>query len=317
MKTINITPSHSGQIHLKSPFSSEVFSHCSLGATGLEGVAVLVSLGLTGRQARVYLALLKAGDARAQVVAGLAVVHRQEVYRLLEGLAQLGLVQQNVSVPTSYGATPLAEGIKLLLEHKASELTVMSEKAAWLTRILDKTKRFAPVAVAPKPCFGVVCEADRGKKYLSAIQETQHTIEAVTSWVRFKKLCFLFETQFTDVLKRGVTVHIVTEKPPNHHFPKWVRTALLKDSGFELKILQGPPAAVITIFDQTSAAIAFNPNTSLTKGPDLWTTNPALTTPCQAYFNTTWAQTKTTANASSKTASILKTQNKLFSDSSF
>ena len=108
---------------------SQAFNNC-----GLEGVDVLVSLGLTGRQARVYLALLKTGDAKAQAIAGFAVVHRQEVYRLLGGLAQLGLVQLNVSVPTSYGATPLAEGIKLLLEHKASELSVMSQKAAWLTR---------------------------------------------------------------------------------------------------------------------------------------------------------------------------------------
>ena len=267
---------------------SQMFSYCGLGGVGLEGVEVLVGLGLTGRQARVYLALLKTGDAKAQAVAGFAMVHRQEVYRLLESLAQLGLVQQNVSVPTSYAATPLAEGIKLLLEHKASELSVMSQKAAWLTRILDKTKYVAPAAVAPKPCFGVVCEADRGKKYLSAIQQTQHTIEVVTSWVRFKKLCFLFETQFTDVLKRGVTVHIVTERPANHHLPKWVRTSLLKDSNFELKILSGPPAAAITLFDQTSAAIAFNPNTSLLKGPDLWTTTPALLMPCQTYFNSFW-----------------------------
>ena len=260
----------------------------SIGAVGLEGVEVLADLGLTGRQARVYLALLKTGDAKAQAIAGLAVVHRQEVYRLLEGLAQLGLVQLNVSVPKSYVATPLAEGIKLLLEHKASELSVMSQKAAWLTRILDKTKYLAPAAVAPKPCFGVVCEADRGKKYLRAIQETQHTIEAVTSWVRFKKCCFLFETQLMDALKRDVTIRIVTEKPPNHHLPKWVRTALLKDSNFKLKILPTPPAAAITLFDQTRAAIALNPNTSLPKGPDLWTTTPALLMPCQTYFNSFW-----------------------------
>ena len=282
------------QTALTKPHGSpQVFSGCGLGGVGLEGVEVLVGLGLSGRQARVYLALLKAGDAKAQVVACLAGVHRQEVYRLLESLQQLGLVQQNVSVPMSYVATSLSSGIKLLLEHKSSELTVMSQKAAWLTRILDKTKYLAPVAVAAKPCFGVVCEADRGKKYLSAIQETRHAIEVVTNWVRFKKTCFLFETQLTDVLKRGVTLHIVTEKPPNHHLPKWVKTALLKNPNFELKILPNPSVAAITLFDQTSAAIAFNPNTSLLRGPDLWTTHPALIMPCQAYFNATWAQTKT------------------------
>lgn len=250
-------------------------------------------MGLTGRQARVYLALLKVGGARAQVVAGLALVHRQEVYRLLEGLRQLGLVQQNVSVPASFVATPIDEGIRLLLEQKASELSLMSQKAKRLTEKLGRTVRFAPTAVALKPCFGVVSEGDRGKKYLNAIQETQHTIEAVASWTRFKQLCFLFETQLKDALKKGVTLHIVTEKPANHHLPKWVNAALSKNSNFKIKIQPDPPVAAVTLFDHTQAAIAFNPNTSLTKGPDLWTTNPALTAPCQAYFNAAWTQAKT------------------------
>jgi len=37
-----------------------------------EGTGVLVGLGLSERQARVYLALLKSGGAGARVVAGLA-----------------------------------------------------------------------------------------------------------------------------------------------------------------------------------------------------------------------------------------------------
>ena len=87
---MNTPQQHSGQIHLKSQFSSEVFSHYGLGTVGLEGVAVLVGLGLSVLQARVYVALLKAGPCRARVVAGLAVINRQEVYRLLVSWSRLG-----------------------------------------------------------------------------------------------------------------------------------------------------------------------------------------------------------------------------------
>ena len=71
-----------------SKSSPQVFGYCGLG-----GVEVLVGLGLSGRQARVYLALLKKGDARAQPLARLARVPRQEVYGLLLELQQLGLVR--------------------------------------------------------------------------------------------------------------------------------------------------------------------------------------------------------------------------------
>ena len=278
---------------MKHQDSLQAFNHCGLGGVGLEEVEVLVGLGLSGRQARVYLALLKVGDAKVRAVAGLALINRQEVYLLLESLAQLGLAQQNLSVPTTYSATPIAEGIRLLLEQKTSELTLVSQKATRLTKKLSQTTRFAPTATALKPCFGVVFEADRGKKYLKAIQETQHTIEAVTSWARFKKICFLFETPLKNALKKDVALHIVTEKPANHHLPKWVNAALSKYPNFKLKIMPNTPAAVVILFDSAQAAIAFNPNIRLTKGPELWTTNPALTTLCQAYFNEAWTQTRT------------------------
>jgi hypothetical protein len=137
-----------------------------------------------------------------------------------------------------------------------------------------------------------VFEGDRGKKYCQVIHEAQYTIEVVATWARFNQLTSLFEIQLGNALKKDVTIHIITQKPPNQHFPKWVNTTLSKTS-LKIKTLQNLPAAAIIIFDQNTAAIAFNPNASLTKGPDLWTTNPALTTPCQEYFNAAWTQTKT------------------------
>jgi sugar-specific transcriptional regulator TrmB len=65
----------------------------------LEGLGVLVGLGLSARQAWVYLALLRVGPVRARVIAGLAGVPRQDVYRLLLELQQLGLVQKNLTAP--------------------------------------------------------------------------------------------------------------------------------------------------------------------------------------------------------------------------
>ena len=280
---------------LTKQVSPQVHNHCGLGlsAVGLEDVGVLVGLGLTGRQARVYLALLKTDGAKAKAIADLSKVNRQEVYRLIDSLQQLGLVQRNVTVPTSFAATPIADGVKLLLQQKTNELSVMCQKAKQLTKKLSQTtNNLYPAEPAAKPCLGTVFEGDRGKKYCQAIKEAQHAIEAVTSWRRFKQLITLFETQLQNALKKGITIRIVTEKPLNQHLPKWINTALSKNPNLKLKTIQKPPAAAITIFDHTQAAIAFNPNTSLTKGPDLWTNNPTLTALSQAYFNITWTQTK-------------------------
>ncbi len=266
--------------------SPQTFGYC-----GLDGVEVLVGLGLSARQARVYLALLRAGDDRARVVAGLAEVPRQEVYGLLSQLQQLGLVKQNLTVPVTYAATPLSETMKTLFEQKTNELTLISQKAKQLTKKLSQTPRLTTNMALPKPCFGIVSEGERGKKYQAAIQQTQHTIEAIISWARFKQLCFHFETQLKDALKKDVAISIATEKPTNHPLPKWVNPARLKYPRFNLKTMSISPEAAVTIFDRTQAAIAFNPNIPFTKGPDLWTSHPALIAPYQTYFNTIWTKT--------------------------
>jgi sugar-specific transcriptional regulator TrmB len=271
---------------------SQLFNHSVLGGVGFEEVEVLVSLGLTRRQARVYLALLKAGDAKVKAIAGSSSVHRREVYRLLDDLSQLGLIQRNISTPMTFTPTPIAEGIKLLLKQRSSELNMLSQKAKQLTKKLSQNSSSALSIIDLKPCFGTVFEADRGRKYLKTIQEAQSSIAVVTSWRRFKQLSIHFETHLQNLLKKDVTIQIVTEKPPNHHLPKWVNTALSNNYNFKLKTQPNLPEAAVAIFDQNAAAIAFKPNTSLTKGPDLWTTNPALTVLCQAYFNNTWMQTK-------------------------
>jgi sugar-specific transcriptional regulator TrmB len=259
---------------------------------GLEGVHVLIELGQTGRQARVYLALLKAGDAKVQTIAGPSGVNRQEIYRLLDSLLQRGLIQRHVSAPSLFRATPISEAIESLLEQKTREWTNIYQQAKQLTTKLNQTP---PATVDVKPSFGTVFEGDRDKKYAQAIKETQHTIEITTSWKRFKQLSIHFETQLQRALKKDVSLQIVTEKPLNNPLPKWINTALAKNRNFKIVTQPILPTASIALFDRTTAAIAFNSNTSLTKGPTLWTINPSLTTLCHVYFNTVWTQTNAIA----------------------
>jgi hypothetical protein len=63
-------------------------------------------------------------------------------------------------------------------------------------------------------------ERDGGKRYLKATQESKQSIEMVTSWPRFRKLCFLLETQLKAALKREVALRVVAEEPPKPYPPK-------------------------------------------------------------------------------------------------
>jgi sugar-specific transcriptional regulator TrmB len=237
----------------------------------------------------VYLAVLKAGGAKAKVVAEVAQVERQEVYGLIEDLMLLGLVEQNLTVPTSYTAMPVAEAVKLLLEQRTDQLNMLTQKGKELACKLSQPQNQA-MAVAVQSCFGVICDGYRGKKYLNAIQETRQSIDMVAGWTRFKQQSLRFESLFRSALKKGVNLRFVIEKPVDHRLPKWVKATQEKYCNFQIKTQPTPPTASVCIFDQNKAAVAYNVATNLNKGPDLWTTNPTLTALCKAYFDTVWKQ---------------------------
>jgi len=133
----------------------------------------------------------------------------------------------------------------------------------------------------------------QGQKIPKSNTRSPKDIDSVSSWLRFKQQSFRFENQFRAAIKKGVTLRFVIEKPLNHHLPKWVKATQEKHENFKLKTQPAPVAASVSIFDANTAAVAFNSNASLSRGPDLWTTNQSLTALCQAHFDAAWIQTST------------------------
>jgi sugar-specific transcriptional regulator TrmB len=99
-----------------------------------EDVATLTWLGLSGRQARVYLALLKTGPAKAKTIAELSFVNRQDIYRIIESLQAIGLVQRQITAPTMFTATSIEETLENLLKQKTRALRKMRTKAKCIVK---------------------------------------------------------------------------------------------------------------------------------------------------------------------------------------
>ena len=156
-----------------------------------EHVDAPISLGLTTRQARVYLALLMMGNSKAKAIVSLSLVSRQDVYLIISSLQEMGLVQRKVSAPTTFTATPISEAVEALLERKASELRRARLKTKNLVEKFNHISLHA-FTTAGTSYLGIVSESDRGKKYRFALENARHSIDVVTTWKRFKQANLLF-----------------------------------------------------------------------------------------------------------------------------
>ena len=94
-----------------------------------EEIAVLESLRAVLIQAKAYLALTRLGRAKAGEIYKNAHVARQDVYRILETLQEIGLVEKIICRPIEYVAIPLEDGLTKLVERKRTEFGETKKRA--------------------------------------------------------------------------------------------------------------------------------------------------------------------------------------------
>lgn len=85
------------------------------------GVNIFTQLGLTNRQAEVYLATFELGKPTANSIAQTLQIARSEVYRATPELQKLGLIKKIIKNPVAFTATPLSEGLSILLQRNAEK----------------------------------------------------------------------------------------------------------------------------------------------------------------------------------------------------
>ena len=223
--------SHNDRPNLIRLQSSQAFNQRRSGMLLIEteDVKTLTCLGLTERQAKVYLALLRTGLSKAEAISKASTIHRQEIYRVVAGLQEMGLVERKVNTPTLFSAIPIGEALKILVQRKTKEFSEIRGK----TRILaGKFYRSDLQATPPveEPYFSIISESDRGRKFRCALENVHETIDIVTIWKTFRQGFTLFDDSLKKALQKGVTLRVITEKPESETFPKWVIPALTKKS---------------------------------------------------------------------------------------
>jgi sugar-specific transcriptional regulator TrmB len=83
-----------------------------------ENTDLLLGLGLSLNQARVYLAILKLEKTTVGQVAKASKVRREDVYRILPTLEKLGLVERLLGKPTEVRATFISDALTLLVKEE-------------------------------------------------------------------------------------------------------------------------------------------------------------------------------------------------------
>lgn len=247
---------------------------------------VFTHLGLTTRQAEVYITLCKFGQATAQECAIELQIARSEIYRTIPFLEKLGLIQRIIDFPTAFKAIPVTEGLSILLRQRSEQYKKLQSEAETYTKtFIQKNPRKSNLK-NDKLFLMFRREMVRGD-YEKRINCLQKSLDCITIWAHLLRACSHYGEAIERAIERKVKFRYITCRPKGELGSKTL-LALMKTGFYDVKFVSVPPPTSLAIFDKRHLGIVvlqkeFSPEITV-----LSTGNLNLVGTAQDYFDLKW-----------------------------
>jgi len=256
-----------------------------------EDTHLLADLGFTKNQAKLYIALLKLGKADGKTLSKIANAPKSVIYRTLGELQEMGLVEREIAVPNKFKATPLKQGLQILVNQSLERYKQSRDKTE---QFLRRKQHFEKGNFEEQEYRLISIE---GKERIMQILKRQHHVASrsidilstLHRWLQIVDCCF---ENYEKALARKVKYRVVISKPEGKLvFPEEV-TALLSNPKFELKVARSSLVNNLGICDGKEATFNFYPSKSLKESPIIWTNHPSFISMAQDHFDKVWSATR-------------------------
>jgi sugar-specific transcriptional regulator TrmB len=253
---------------------------------------ILIRLGLTSLEAKVYLALTNVDSATPKSISLITKIDRANVYRVVTQLQRLNLVEKMIMNPTHFKALPEDEGIRMLLETKDKEYSNFKEKTK---ELIEKRKRQVNSTPDETNCqFALIPDGKlTERKVAEMINSNEKTHDIIFYWKDFKSNVDEVVEQWRTLLLRGVQVRALVFMDEKERLPKEIIGLKKYEAIFEVRRTLTPPKATITIIDGKQSFISVTPKLTPPGNPGLWINNQTIVSFIQDYFDMNWRVSKT------------------------
>ncbi|MCW4028697.1 MAG: hypothetical protein NWE92_03520 [Candidatus Bathyarchaeota archaeon] len=247
----------------------------------------LMNLGVSAGQSKVYLALLRLGaDSRVYAIAKLSNVPRQDVYRLLEELERLGIVQKTLDHPARFSALSPKDAANMLLERRRNELADMEQQAGVFVK---QVRPFGNEAPPQSDQFFLAREREAVScSVLKSFEKAERTMRIVTPVAEFLPWLTITHKAAMDALNRGVSIFWITNQPREPLiFPGFLKD-MINHKNFSYRLVNSPPKAKVGIMDASEVILGLFADSAFLVSPSLWSNNPSMVAIADHYFQSLW-----------------------------
>ena len=252
-----------------------------------ENTDLLLGLGLSLNQARVYLAILKLEKTTVGQVAKFSKVRREDVYRILPTLEKMGLIERLLGKPAKIRATPISDALSLLVSEEKSKsderLTGMRSSVQRLS--LKDWKQPLP---GEESIYILIAE----KKAILAktselIKNSSKEVALIADKGRIIPVLSQFSDECKRAIKKGAQVRLIFEGESPDALLKEKVQKLIDGASVHVKFHREPLNHFI-MSDDKEALITASKESGLGESPSLWTNNSNLIGVLRTGFESDW-----------------------------
>jgi sugar-specific transcriptional regulator TrmB len=248
-------------------------------------LSILTDLGLTIRQAEVYISIIKSKPPTVKIIAQNAKIERAEVYRVIPVLEKLGLIKKFLNKPIIYEAISIPEGLKVLLERDAKKHNEIRIKAKKVIEKFCLNTQEQPSNIDIR-YFLATGEAER-RELIRILNTVQSNLDAIIYWKSLQQVVSRNYELFKAALDRGVKIRYITCIPKDIQISLLVKN--LQKGTFEVKYAPSVPPNTVVLIDETEVDIVTPPNSYCSQITGLWSNNPLFVATIRDYFNLKWS----------------------------
>jgi sugar-specific transcriptional regulator TrmB len=250
---------------------------------------VLIDLGLTQVEARVYLTLVKSGPSRISAISKTSKVARPEIYRNLSKLQELGLVEKIIKRPLEYRAIPIDEGVSLLLKTKTNQYKRVRAESRLLLNTAKRDRAKIEKENIETPQFVLIPEGRAINRINTAIEKAQLSIDLVVSWKRFSRgMVSTFAESVENAWSRKVKTRFIVESPAKSKTAKQLIQFCREKPFCQIRFIPSYPETIFGIYDKKEIFVVVRSKTDLPDSPDLWSNNRNLIALAECHFEILW-----------------------------
>lgn len=208
----------------------------------------LMTLGLTGYQARVYLALIERDHATGAQAARDSGVPRQRIYDVLAGLTQRGLVQPHEGRAVAYTAVDPTAAIERLMAGHRADLTRLEQSTGQLVEALAPVWAQSRELTEPLEYVEVIRDRDvLAERFAEILAGAERDILSVAKFPYLVGQNPANVEAVRSLVAKGGQVRAIYERTAMHDGELVLEIQGFADAGEQVRIAQSVPMRMCVV----------------------------------------------------------------------